>query len=90
MTAQREKFLGFFMQMNFQIVTITYEDLVSNSEKAVETVLSAINVSNKRLPSDANSMEIRKQQMNEMRDVILNYDELKLHFCGTKWHFLFS
>lgn len=73
-----------FLFKDHQIVTIYYEDLAENPEKEVKKVLSPLNMEFQPLKSD-----LRKQNPEELSDLISNFHELKDSFSGSEWESFF-
>lgn len=68
---------------DFSKIDVYYEDLCQNPQKELERVLSLLGVPYRRL-----FCPLRKQNIRSLRNVIINYDELKEKFVHSKWgHF---
>lgn len=69
----------------FSIIDVFYEDLCKNQQEELKRILSFLGVSYRRL-----TCPLKKQNTRRLRDVILNYDELKTQFRHTKWKNFFD
>lgn len=67
------------------LITAYYEDLVADTENEFGKVTDFLGV--EYVPPKTN---LRKQNPESLRDLIVNYDELKSAFSGTGWHDFFD
>ena len=68
-----------------KLLTIYYEDLVKNPESEFKKVTDLLD-----LHYNEPQTKLRKQNPEKLSDLIINYDELKTAFLGSKWERLFE
>lgn len=66
-------------------LNLTYEEIVTNPEGTSFRVQSFLGV-----PFQSLTTQTRKQASKPLKDVIQNYDQLKLQFSNTRWQYLFD
>lgn len=70
---------------NHKLIPILYEDLSSNPRLVIDQLYLKLGVK-----CFHRNSELKKQNPEELSELIINYDELKIHFQDTKWEFLFN
>ena len=67
------------------LISVYYEDLVNNPEGIFASITDFLNV--KYEPAKTS---LRKQNPEKLRDLMINYSELKKAFSGTEWQEFFE
>lgn len=67
------------------ILTLEYEGMLDRFEETAREVLSFLGVRQQRLTSP-----LQKQNTRGLRDMVVNYDDLKLAFADTEWQEFFD
>ncbi|MFD0977951.1 sulfotransferase domain-containing protein [Salinimicrobium gaetbulicola] len=68
-----------------KLIPLTYEDLAKDRRKVINGLYRALGLD--RFERDS---ELKKQNPEPLEDLILNYQELKNHFYGSKWEIYFN
>ena len=66
-------------------IVINYEDLLSDREAVLKTIFKFLNVDYKIVES-----KTLKHTSDDLRDVVLNFDELKNHYANTPYENMFE
>lgn len=66
-------------------ITVSYEDLIADRVNECQRVFNFLGLENCTISTD-----LSKQNPESLRTLILNYDELKAEFSGTKWDSFFQ
>jgi hypothetical protein len=67
------------------LVSVYYEDLVSDPDGALSQITDFLDVQYMRPITD-----LKKQNPERLRDLVINYDELKAAFSGSEWQPFFE
>lgn len=70
---------------NHDVINITYESFIENIKKEVHHIQNELGV----VPFYRKS-ELKKQNPENIKDLIINYNELKEYFIDTQWNFFFK
>jgi len=70
---------------NHPMHSVYYEDLVNNPEATFGTITDFLD-----LHSVVPETKLKKQNTEKLRDLVKNYDELKLAFSKTEWESFFE
>ena len=66
------------------LITLYYEELVDDMDTAVHRLTDFLNV-----PYFRPTTNLERQNPEQLRDLITNYDELRSGFAGTEWEQFF-
>lgn len=85
-----EKILNYQAKINTEfkehrLLSVTYEDLSHDRRKVINELYSKL-----ELEEFERDSELKKQNPEGLRDLILNYEELKDYFKDTKWEEYFQ
>lgn len=67
------------------LISIYYEDILDDSHNQFRYILDFLQV-----PFFSLKTEMKKQNPENMRDLVINYDELKFYFQETEWQEFFE
>lgn len=70
---------------NHNLISVKYENLINRREEVLNLIFEELNV--EKLPVTS---KLKKQNPENLQDLVLNYDELKKHFSNTRWKFCFK
>ena len=76
---------AFASSLQLPKITIEYEDLLKDRDAALGTVFSFLNL--RDLPVESKTL---KHTSDDLREAILNFDELRLHYAGTVYASMFD
>lgn len=76
---------NFVKSLNLETVKVTYEDLLVNKEATLAKIFEFLKVPVKRVES-----KTIKHTHDDLKNVILNFEELKNHYLNTPYHEMFS
>lgn len=82
---RREEIRGDKMFRNHPLISVYYEDLVNNRESTFGEITDFLGV-----PYVRPKTNLRKQNPEGLRDLVTNYNELKLAFWGTEYQVFFE
>lgn len=68
-----------------RIISVTYEDLSNGRRDVIDNIYSSFEL--KKFSRDS---ELKKQNPESLKDLVVNYKELKDYFEGTKWEQYFQ
>lgn len=71
--------------MRDAFLEVTYEDLVSDNQGTMNQIFDFLNI-----PETSAKSKLRKQNKEELKDLILNYDELAEAIADSEWSYLLS
>jgi len=74
----RERFSG------HPFLEVTYEDLSDDSDRIIQQITNVFNLNYQKVKANN-----KKQNSEPLEDLIINYNQLKENFQGTKWEYLF-
>jgi LPS sulfotransferase NodH len=82
---ERERELAeFIARLGLPVYEIEYDDLLRNEQAVLKGVFDLLGVKN--LPTKSS---LKKATSDELREAIVNYDELRSHFRGTPYESMF-
>ncbi len=73
------------MFCNHPLRSVYYEDLVSDPQGVLGNIMDFLGVQDMQLIT-----EYRKQNPERLRDIVINYNELKSAFSGSEWELFFD
>ena len=70
---------------NHDLITIYYEDLASNREATFRKITEFLGIKYSKPKTS-----LKRQNYQEIKDLVTNYDEIRMAFQGTKWQSFFE
>ena len=70
---------------NHDMITIYYEDLASNREATFKKITEFLGIKYNKPKTP-----LKRQNYQEIKDLVTNYDEIRMAFQGTKWQSFFE
>jgi LPS sulfotransferase NodH len=70
---------------NHPFVEVTYEDLSKDADEVIHKITNVLNVNYQKVKA-----KNKKQNTEPLKELVINFSELKEKFKNSKWEYLFS
>jgi len=78
--AADDELQGYVDQLQLPVLKIVYEDLLTDKTSTLEKIFSFL-----KIPNKAVQEKTIKNTSDDLREVVLNFDELRAHYAGTPY-----